>query len=63
MGDMWLTMDRMYPGDQMRCYDLVFLLRVVLMLGADGKMRDESRRGTNVRARIGNPHWFDDPGC
>lgn len=53
---MWLTVDRMYPWDPMRCYDLVFLLHVVLMLGVDSKiMRDESRRGTNVRARIGNP--------
>ena len=53
---MWLTVDRMYPGDQMRCCDLAFLLHVVLMLGTDAKiMRDESRRGTNVRARVGNP--------
>lgn len=56
MGDMWLTMDRVYSRDQMRCCDLIFLLGMVLMLGADTKtMRDEIRRAINVRARMGNP--------
>lgn len=55
MGDMWLTVDRVYPRDQMRCCDLVFLLGVVSMLGADAKMKDKIRKATNIRARIGNP--------